>query len=344
MSSIKAWLYSGRSSSAAAAPTSASSEPDDTTTRTKEQQKAKEDVTSSLPDMSEQSRTAAAGMAGEYFADMALGDGFGALVSFNSTSASNLEVVAAAAAAADEEELGTSKDADANADANADTCTPASNCLTTALVNEPPQTPEIQSTAQVVPEPDFLLDGDGFGAILCAEMEEEESSSEEGPRPPPPGALYPEVANWLTNTGGGSNNSSVAASSDVMNGGKLRPASLIQRFLFPPSKLIVDGTLISSPTTGTPTSLKTKFNSGLEVDFPRMDGKVLPAPLPRSEIEVSLAQRDWGPLSALFLGAHLRCPPIRLHNRLLLNQCEAIRSFFGVQRQSRLTISKYAML
>ena len=291
MSSIKAWLYSGRSSAAAAAPTSASSEPDDTTT--KEQQKAKEDVTSSLPDMSEQSRTAAAGMAGEYFADMALGDGFGALVSFNSTSASNLEEVVATAAA-EEEELGTPKDADANAD----TCripTPASNSLTTALVNEPPQTPEIQSTAQVVPEPDFLLDGDGFGAILCAEMEEEESSSEEGPRPPPPGALYPEVANWLTNTGDGSNNSSVAASSDVVNGGKLRPASLIQRFLFPPSKLIVDGTLISSPTTGTPTSLKTKFNSGLEVDFPPDGRQSVPSP--------SAKKRDRSLISTARLGS-----------------------------------------
>ena len=254
MSSIKAWLYSGRSSSAAAAPTSASSEPDDTTT--KEQQKATEqDVTSSLPDMSEQSRTAAAGMAGEHFADMALGDGFGALVSFNSTSAPNLEEVMATAAAEEEEkeeELGAPKDAD------------ASNSLTTTLV-----------TAQVVPEPDFLLDGDGFGAILCAEMEEEEEESEE---PPPPGALYPEVANWLTNTGGGSNNSSVAVSSDVMNGGKLRPSLIqrIDRFLFPPSKLIVDGTLVSSPT-----SLKTKLNcqgSGLEVDFPPDGRQSAPSP------------------------------------------------------------------
>ena len=119
MSSIKAWLYSSGRSAAAAAPASSSASSETPAKSDKSKQEEEEVVTSSLADMSEQSRAAAAGKAGEHFADMALGDGFGALVSFDSiSSVPHSEEEGAVAPASEEIDLG-AVDADADANANA---------------------------------------------------------------------------------------------------------------------------------------------------------------------------------------------------------------------------------
>ena len=270
MSSIKAWLYSGRS--AVPAPSSPSNE----TPGKSDTSKA-----SSLADMSEQSRAAAAGKAGEHFADMALGDGFGALVSFDSVSSVPHLGEDAVAAASEEITLGAVEDADADANTNAH---PPSD-LTTSSAAAAAETIELpnplegrNSTAQVVPEPDFLLDADGFGAILCAEMAiEQKDVPATMPPPAPSGALYPEVANWLANTNDGiAGKTALNASSDKGITGQSRPSLIqrIDRYLFPPSKLIVDGTLLPSPES--PPKLNGKGNK-LEVDFPPDGRKISPS-------------------------------------------------------------------
>ena len=266
MSSIKAWLYSGRAAAAAPAPLSASNR----TSAPSDDSSKEEKVTSiSLADMSEQSRAAAAGKAGEHFADMALGDGFGALVSFDSTPSVQQLEEGVVAAASEERKVG-AEGADTDADANADAHPSESTDLATTSAAAFPDPLEVQnSTAQVVPEPDFLLDADGFGAILCAEMEQEDADvSATIPSPEPQGALYPEVANWLARTNQGPENTGLfGALGDKGTTGKSRPSLIqrIDRYLFPPSKLIVDGTLVPSPAS--PSKLIGN-TSKLEVDFP----------------------------------------------------------------------------
>jgi len=139
------------------------------------------------------------------------------------------------ASAAVEREQGASEDANASEAAESSNLPEARN-----------------STAQIVPEPDFLLDGGRFGTLLCVEMEQKENPAEVPPSVPP-SALYPEVANWLVNTctnQGVANTNLLNDFSDEKNAGKSRPSLIqrIDRYLFPPSKLIVDGTLIPFPT------------------------------------------------------------------------------------------------
>lgn len=298
MSSIKAWLYSGRST--APAPSSPSNE----TPGKSDTSKA-----SSLADMSERSRAAAAGKAGEHFADMALGDGFGALVSFDSTSSVPHLGEDAVAAASEEITLGAVEDADANTNAHPPSDPTTFAAAAAAETTELPNPLEGRnSMAQVVPEPDFLLDADGFGAILCAEMAmEQKDVPATMPPPAPSGALYPEVANWLANAcanDGTAGKTALNASSDKGITGKSRPSLIqrIDRYLFPPSKLIVDGTLLPSPAS--PPKLNGN-GSKLEVDFPRMEGKVLPTLLTRSVIGVLSEQPGWGLLLVLSLDALL---------------------------------------
>ena len=222
--------------------------------------------------MSERSRAAAAGKAGEHFADMALGDGFGALVSFDSTSSVPHLGEDAVAAASEEITLGAVEDADANTNAHPPSDPTTFAAAAAAETTELPNPLEGRnSMAQVVPEPDFLLDADGFGAILCAEMAmEQKDVPATMPPPAPSGALYPEVANWLANAcanDGTAGKTALNASSDKGITGKSRPSLIqrIDRYLFPPSKLIVDGTLLPSPAS--PPKLNGN-GSKLEVDFP----------------------------------------------------------------------------
>ena len=243
MSALKSWYY-GRQR--------VGSESDSKDINNKKSESdANEEVM--LPNMSELSRAAAAGkaVAGEHFADMALGEGFGALVDF---------------------------------DSSLPPTTTASTTEEGGEVSESPNTCENRTSEAATTETqgeavnDFLPSmtmGDTFGAIMLDETQaavvvaneaeaghvtERKKSTEDMDTSNVGGALYPEVERQL---GYGAAIDDGKKEASVVKNDNKRPTlyQRMDRYLFPPSKLIVDCTLV--PSNSTTKSCK------LEVEFPR---------------------------------------------------------------------------
>jgi len=199
--------------------------------------------------------------AGAYYADMALGDGFGALVSFHSSSddaESNAEMTQQDETLQDDEP----KEQDDNA-ASFESIQNTAGSVADAK--------EVAKETEAPSPEDFLLDamGDCFGAILIDETQADancEAAAESIAMNsklnlPALGSLYPEVESWLAVTLDSEAAGTFKRKHETQgNIGRASFAQRIDRMFYPPPKRSSDDTLAKEST------------SKLEVDFPR-DGR-----------------------------------------------------------------------